>query len=85
MDEHRPIPAFRLNPEIEKAQIERLRAVRAARDQTAVKANLIALDSTARDGGNLMPKILDAAGQYATVGEISDALRRVFGEYREAA
>lgn len=85
MDEYRPIPTFRLDPEIEKAQIKRLRAVRAGRDQTAVQASLIALDSSARDGGNLMPKILDAAGQHATVGEISDALRLVFGEYREAA
>jgi len=62
-----------------------LRAVRAGRDQTAVKASLAELDSAARDGGNLMPKILDAAGQYATVGEISDALRLVFGEHRDAA
>ncbi|MDQ6662799.1 MAG: methylmalonyl-CoA mutase family protein [Acidobacteriota bacterium] len=85
MDEHHAIPTFRLDPEIERAQIERLRAVRTSRDQAAVRASLVALDSTARDGGNLMPKILDAAGQYATVGEISDALRLVFGEYREAA
>ncbi len=85
MDEHHAIPTFRLDPEIERAQIERLRAVRTSRDQAAVRASLVALDSIARDGGNLMPKILDAAGQYATVGEISDALRLVFGEYREAA
>ncbi|MGI8990641.1 MAG: acyl-CoA mutase large subunit family protein [Bryobacteraceae bacterium] len=85
MEEHRPIPTFQLDPGIEKAQVERLRAVRAGRDQTAVKASLAELDSAARDGGNLMPKILDAAGQYATVGEISDALRLVFGEHRDAA
>jgi methylmalonyl-CoA mutase N-terminal domain/subunit len=56
--------------------------VRAERSQTAAKAALDKVESTARDGGNLMPVIIDAVRAYATLGEISDAMRRVFGEYR---
>ncbi len=49
-----------------------------------MEERLAALERTARDGGNLMPPIVEAADAYATVGEISDRLRAVFGEYREA-
>ncbi len=85
MEEHARIPTFRIDPSIEKTQIERLRAMRAGRDQAAVNASLRHLEAAARSGENLMPRILAAAACYATVGEISDALRLVFGEYREAA
>jgi methylmalonyl-CoA mutase N-terminal domain/subunit len=83
MEEENPIPTFRLDPALELAQIERLRRVKASRDQTEVTDRLNHLEQTARGDGNLMPKILDAASAYATVGEISDRLRTVFGEYRE--
>ena len=76
-------PSFRLDPEVERAQVERLRQVRASRSATAVEARLSSLESAARSSANLMPLILEAAAEYATVGEISDRLRRVFGEYRE--
>jgi methylmalonyl-CoA mutase, N-terminal domain len=82
-DEH-AIPTFRLDPELERSQVERLRQVRASRSAASVTEQLDALEKTARSGENLMPVILDAAGAYCTVGEISDRLRRVFGEYREA-
>ena len=85
MDEENPIPTFRLDPALELAQVERLRQVRASRDQTEVVEKLNRLEQTARGDGNLLPLILEAAGAYATVGEISDRLRAVFGEYREAA
>jgi len=85
MEEDNPIPTFRLDPTLELTQIERLRHVKASRNQTEVVERLNHLEQTARGDGNLLPKILDAAGAYATVGEISDRLRAVFGEYREAA
>jgi len=76
-------PALRIDPEIERQQIERLREVRASREQAAVEARLNDLEQAARGSDNLMPKILAACEAYATVGEISDRLRRVFGEYHE--
>ncbi len=84
MEESRPVPTFRLDPRIEKAQVERLRKLRASRDAGRVKQKLDALENAARGPDNLMPFILKAAEAYATVGEISDRLRRVFGEYHEA-
>ncbi|MBM3761317.1 MAG: methylmalonyl-CoA mutase [Acidobacteria bacterium] len=78
-------PVFQIRPEVEAAQLERLRAVRAQRDATAWKESIERLKQAAIDGGNLMPRIVDAARALATVGEISDTLRSVFGEYRESA
>jgi methylmalonyl-CoA mutase, N-terminal domain len=75
--------ALRLDPASEHAQVERLRQVRASRSQAAVGQKLAVLEETARSTGNLVPPILEAAACYATVGEISDRLRAVFGEYRE--
>jgi methylmalonyl-CoA mutase N-terminal domain/subunit len=85
MDENRKIPVFRLDPAIEKAQIERLREVRSARDGKTTQDCLQKLEEAARGPDNLMPLILNAAAAYATLGEISDRLKAVFGEYREAA
>jgi methylmalonyl-CoA mutase N-terminal domain/subunit len=85
MDEGRKIPTFRLDPAIEKAQIERLREIRSGRDDKTTQDCLQRLEKAARGQENLMPLILDAAAAYATLGEISDRLRAVFGEYREAA
>jgi methylmalonyl-CoA mutase N-terminal domain/subunit len=82
-EEERVVPTFRLDPALEKSQIESLRQVRASRSQSAVAETLAALERAARGSDNLMPPIMDAAGVYATVGEISDCLRGVFGEYRE--
>jgi methylmalonyl-CoA mutase N-terminal domain/subunit len=78
-----PIPTFRLDPAVEQAQIARLREVRASRNQPAVAERLARVEQAARGSENLLPVILDAAEAYATVGEISDRLRRIFGEYRE--
>jgi methylmalonyl-CoA mutase N-terminal domain/subunit len=81
-DEH-PVPTFRLDPALEQRQVDQLRQVRASRSPAAVAEKLTALDHAARSGGNLMPVIMDAADVYATVGEISNRLRAVFGEHRE--
>jgi methylmalonyl-CoA mutase N-terminal domain/subunit len=81
----KPVDALRIDPEIERRQVERLRQVRASRSADAVEAKLGALEQAARGNENLMPRILGACAELATVGEISDRLRRVFGEYRESA
>ena len=79
------IPTFRVDSAIESAQVARLREIRASRDAAGWAQSLDALESTAGGSGNLMPAILAAAEAGATVGEMSDRLRRVFGEYRQAA
>ena len=83
-EEERVVPTFHLDAALERSQVERLREVRASRSQAAVTERLAALERAARGTDNLMPPILDAAEVYATVGEISDCLRSVFGEHREA-
>jgi methylmalonyl-CoA mutase N-terminal domain/subunit len=80
----RPLRLLRIDPEIERTQVERLASLRARRDSGRVKAALLTVEETARTDRNLLPVILDAVKAYATVGEISDALRRVFGEYQES-
>ena len=83
--EERKIPTFRLDPALERAQIERLRQLRAGRDDKVVSERLQRLEQAARAEENLIPLVLDAAAGYATLGEISGRLKSVFGEYREAA
>ncbi len=77
-----PQMIFRVNPEAERAQIERLKQVRGERDQGAVDATLARLDEACRDSVNLMPPIVDAVKAYASVGEICSVMRGVFGDYR---
>ena len=83
-EEEKPIPLLRIDPRIEAEQIERVRAVRARRDAQAAANAMTEVESRARSGANLLPVILAAVEAYCTVGEISDALRRVFGEYKES-
>ena len=83
--EETAVPILRIDPEIERAQVGRLQRVRARRDAARAEAVLRRLEKAARTDENLLPLILEAVEAYATVGEISDALRRVFGEYKEAA
>jgi len=79
-----PIPTQHIDEGLENQQIERLRALRARRDSGPWQASLQQVEDAARSGANLMPVILAAVEAYATVGEISDTLRKVFGEYKEA-
>jgi methylmalonyl-CoA mutase N-terminal domain/subunit len=76
--------AFRLDPEIEARQAERVRALRSGRSAEAWQRGLDAVSHAARDGSNLVPPILAAVQAYATVGEIADELRGVFGQHVEA-
>ncbi len=80
----RAIPILRIDPEIERTQIARLNALRAKRDSALAKSTLAELQRSAATTENLLPAILAAVEAYATIGEISDALRRVFGEYHES-
>ncbi|MGH9714476.1 MAG: acyl-CoA mutase large subunit family protein [Candidatus Acidiferrales bacterium] len=83
-EEGRPIPTLQLDPAIEREQVARLNALRARRDSAKAKAALAGIERRARGTENLMPAILSAVEAYATVGEISDALRGAFGEYQES-
>ena len=83
-EEPRIIPTLRIDTEIERAQIARLNALRAKRDSACAKSALAELQRRAATTENLFPAILAAVEAYATIGEISDALRRVFGEYQES-
>ncbi|MBI4164943.1 MAG: methylmalonyl-CoA mutase [Acidobacteria bacterium] len=78
------LPLLRIDPAIERTQVERLKSLRARRDASKVEAALRVVEAAARSDRNLMPAILDAVKVYATVGEISGTLRNVFGEYKES-
>jgi methylmalonyl-CoA mutase N-terminal domain/subunit len=75
---------LRINAELECEQIERVQAVRARRDEQATSAALGLVEQAARTDENLMPHIIRAVESDATLGEISDRLRAVFGEYTGA-
>jgi methylmalonyl-CoA mutase N-terminal domain/subunit len=83
-DEELPTEVLRIDPEAERAQVERLRALRERRDPERAATAVRALATAAREDRNLMPAILDSVRAEVTLGEISDALREVYGEYREA-
>jgi methylmalonyl-CoA mutase, N-terminal domain len=78
------VPTLHIDPELERTQIERVRALRARRNSVRAAAAVDTVEARARTGENLMPAIAAAVEAFATVGEISDALRRVFGEYTES-
>ncbi|HYK38413.1 MAG TPA: methylmalonyl-CoA mutase family protein [Candidatus Eremiobacteraceae bacterium] len=83
-EQDRTIPLLRINEEIEHAQVARLQALRAKRDAAKTESALAELARRASTAENLLPAILTAVEAYATVGEISDTLRKVFGEYQES-
>jgi methylmalonyl-CoA mutase N-terminal domain/subunit len=80
-----PRDIFRIDPEVERRQVERVRSLRASRSRESWEHAVGAVSDAARGGENLLPAIVAAVESRATVGEIADALRQVFGEYREAA
>ena len=84
-EEDSQIPIHKVDPAIERAQVARVRALRERRDAMAAETALVKLDEVARGSGNLLPQILACVEAYVTVGEISNRLRKVWGEYREAA
>lgn len=81
--EHEPIPFLHIDESVAKQQLERLRDVKKTRNQTLVKTHLNDLKKAAEDGENLMPFLVHTVKTYATLGEIIDSLKEVFGVYRE--
>jgi len=84
-EESTPIPTLRVDPEVEVDQVQSLRAVREKRDQKRWKKSLDRLRKASEGGGNVMPHVLEAVKAYASVGEICNIWREVFGEYRAPA
>ena len=82
-DEDYTPKTLEIGVEVERKQIERLRRLKSERDNGKVGQTLDRVRTVARSTENIMPVMIDAVKSYATVGEISDALRQVFGEYRE--
>jgi methylmalonyl-CoA mutase N-terminal domain/subunit len=82
VDEEAPIKTLRVNPMVEKKQIERLNALKRTRDEQKVKMVIEELRNAAENEENLMPSVLKAVKAYATLGEICDTLRDVYGEYK---
>jgi methylmalonyl-CoA mutase N-terminal domain/subunit len=83
-DEPDAIPILKIDDRVEREQVERLRAVRDRRDSAKCETAVNALRSAATGTENLLPRILDCVESYVTVGEISNTLRSVWGEYQEA-
>jgi methylmalonyl-CoA mutase N-terminal domain/subunit len=84
LEDEPPVAILRIDPELESRQADRVRAVRERRDQAKAEERLAALrEAAARDDVNLMPLIVDAARDYVTMGELCDALRDVWGVWRE--
>jgi methylmalonyl-CoA mutase N-terminal domain/subunit len=83
MEEEEPLDILVIDPAVEKRQLERVRELRASRDQARWQGALEALRKAAIAQDNLMPPLIDAVKAYATVGEICNALKDVFGEYEE--
>ncbi len=77
------IPTQRIDEALERKQVERVKTLRLRRDQQRWQSAISVVTGIARDGGNLMPAILNAVESSATVGEVAGALRKVFGEYQE--
>jgi methylmalonyl-CoA mutase N-terminal domain/subunit len=84
-DEPAEVEVFQVDPELEAQQAARVRAVRARRDEARARAALAAVESAARGRDNLVPPIVAAVEALATVGEIANVMRGVFGEYREVS
>ena len=85
VDEEAPVNVLRIDPALEQAQVARVCALRERRDSQGATAALKTLEQAAATSENLLPRILECVEAYATVGEISNTLRRVWGEYRETS
>ncbi len=82
--EDTPIPTLKMDPATEESQRLRVQKVRAERNADTAAQALAAVENAAKSGENLMPRIIAAVESYATLGEIADAMRRVFGEYQDS-
>jgi methylmalonyl-CoA mutase N-terminal domain/subunit len=85
VNEDSAVPTLRIDSNFERQQIERVQAVRARRNASLAQSRLTQLEDTARGTENLLPRILECVEAEITVGEISNRLRQVWGEYRETS
>ena len=83
VQEEKKPPLLRVNPEVEKTQITKLNEVKNSRNNAQVKDLLVKLETAAQGSDNLMPHIYECVKEYATLGEICNVLRKVFGEYKD--
>ncbi|MBM2821293.1 MAG: methylmalonyl-CoA mutase, partial [Thermoleophilia bacterium] len=84
LDDEEAIPILKIDPKLEQRQTESLASVKARRDSAVVGSRLVTLkEAAAKDGVNLMPPIIEASRDYVTLGEMCDALRDVWGVWRE--
>ena len=81
--DHSPITIWRMKPEIEQRQLKRLQEVKQTRNNPRVKESLQQIRKASQDGGNLMPHLVNAAREYATIQEICDVWIDVFGRYTD--
>jgi len=81
-EEEMPVNIFRVDDSIRNLQVEKLKRLKSTRNAPAVATALEKLESKARGDENVMPSVIEAVEQYATLGEIADTLRKVFGEHR---
>ncbi len=81
LEEESSVPILRIDESLERQQVERVQAVRARRNEEEAQQSLSRIEQAASSNENLMPHIITAVESYATLGEISDSLRKVFGEY----
>ena len=77
------MPVLKIDPDLERSQVERVRAWRAGRNADAQKQALLAVEQAAQGDVNMLPLLIDAVKVGATVGELSDVLRGVWGQHRE--
>ncbi|MBX7096590.1 MAG: methylmalonyl-CoA mutase family protein [Myxococcaceae bacterium] len=82
-DKQTPMELLHIDERVQNEQIDRLKQVKAQRDQTKVDAALAKVEAACRGTDNLMPPVLEAVKAYATLGEVSDVFRKVWGAYRE--
>ena len=82
-EKDKPIELLKIDESVAHAQVERLKQVKAERNQAAVDAALAKVEAACRGTDNLMPPVLEAVKAYVTLGEISDVFRKVWGAYRE--
>jgi methylmalonyl-CoA mutase N-terminal domain/subunit len=82
-DAAEPIPILKIDESVARSQVERLRAVKASRDAERVKETLSGVERAAREDRNVVPPVIEAVKAYATLGEICDVFRKVYGVYRE--
>ena len=82
-DRHEPVEILKIDEQVAAGQVERLKQVKSERNAAAVSAALAKVEAACRGTDNLMPPVLEAVKSYATLGEISDVFRKVWGQYRE--